>query len=190
MSRLVAALCLLAAACSPTVRWVRPADTVPSGHAPGAQHRLLASHEDGTKDYALVLRAGDEVMTAILDFAKSEHVVAARLQAIGAVRDAEVGWYDAALKEYRVSMVPEQVEVLSLTGDIGAGANGDPAVHVHCALQGKDGPARGGHLIDATTSPTLEVFVTTFPQPLPKKLDPTYDLQLFELGEPAPPPAR
>jgi hypothetical protein len=30
-------------------------------------------------------------------------------------------------------------------------------------------------------SPTPELFVTTYPQPLPKKLDPTYDLQLFDL---------
>jgi predicted DNA-binding protein with PD1-like motif len=181
-----------ATACGPSVRYVRPADTVPSGQAVGAQRRLLATHEDGTKDYALVLRAGDEVMTAILDFAKSENVGGARLQAIGAVRDAEVGWYDAARKEYRVTSLPEQAEVISLTGDVGAGASGAPVVHVHCALQAKDGPVMGGHLLGAITSPTLEVFVTVFPQPLAKRPDPTYDLQLFDLTTPpqgAPPPA-
>jgi NADPH:quinone reductase-like Zn-dependent oxidoreductase len=41
-------------------------------------------------------------------------------------------------------------------------------------------PAWGGHLIEATTSPTLEVYATSYTEPLYKRLDPATDLLLID----------
>ncbi len=161
--------------------YMKPADMKPNGTAPAAQHRLIAQHPDGSKDLALILHAGDEVMTALTDFAKTESVTAARFSGIGAVHDVDAGYFEAARKEYRINHFAEQHELLSITGDIGVGPDGKPVVHAHVVLGGETGAAVGGHLVHAVTSPTVELFITTFPAPLPKRVFPELGLTLFDL---------
>ncbi|HKO46360.1 MAG TPA: PPC domain-containing DNA-binding protein [Polyangiaceae bacterium] len=168
----------------PVVRYLSRSELKPSGAAPGAQHRLIATRADGSKEYALVLARGDEVMTALSDFARVEQVTAASFTAIGAVRAAEVGWFDFEKTKYKAMRHDDQLEVLSLVGDIGLSADGRATVHAHATLGRESGRAFGGHLIAATVSPTLEVFVTTYPKPLKKRLDPKDDVELFQLNLP------
>ena len=165
---------------APVVRWLRPSETAPHGQAPGAQVRLLTSQPDGTKTYVLVLSQGDEVSTALAAFASDQQVVNAHFSAIGAVRDPEVAWFDESRKQYKAMSLHEQMEVLTLSGDITLGADGQPVVHAHVALGRSDGHAWGGHLLAATASPTLELYLTTHPEALHKRLDPATDLQLID----------
>jgi predicted DNA-binding protein with PD1-like motif len=169
-------------AADPTLRWLAPADTKPYGTAPRAQTRLLGTRPDGARDFVLVLRNGDEAATALAAFAQRENVVAAHFSAIGAARDLEVGWFDRQRRQYKAMRLNEQVEVLALTGDIGSAQSGEPLLHAHLVVGLSDGAAWGGHLLHAVASPTLEVFLTTYPEPLPKRLDPETDLQLFDLA--------
>ncbi len=168
----------------PMVRYLSRAQLKPSGSAPGAQHRLLVMHADGSKAYALVLARGDEVMTALKDFAQAEQITAASFTAIGAVRGAEVGWFDFAKQQYKAMRLDEQLEMLSLVGDIGAGEDGKAVIHAHATLGRESGRTFGGHLIAATVSPTLEVFVTSYPQALKKQRDSRDDIELFQLASP------
>src|SRR4051812_37305238 len=179
---------ILVSACSrhhdPSVRYVSSVQLKPNGAAPGAQHRLLATRPDGTQEYALVLARGDEVMTALSDFARAKRVTAATFTALGAVRNAEVGWFDFSKEQYKAMRFDEQLEVLSLVGDIGLAEDGKPTVHAHCGLGRESGRALGGHLITATVSPTLELFVTSYPQALRKQRSHKDDIELFELSKP------
>jgi predicted DNA-binding protein with PD1-like motif len=168
----------------PAVRYLSRTELKPNSAAPGAQHRLIATRADGSKEYALVLARGDEVMTALTDFARTERVTAASFTAIGAVRGAEVGWFDFEKQQYKAMRHDEQLEVLSLLGDIGLDGDGQPTVHAHATLGRESGRAFGGHLIRATVSPTLEVFLTTYAQALKKQRDPKDDVELFQLSSP------
>lgn len=169
-----------------SVRYLARSELAPQGSPGTSRHRLLVTHADGAKDYALIVARGDEVMSVLSAFAKSEQVVAATFSAIGAVRDAEVGWFDFGKQKYKAMKLPEQVEMLSLLGDIGIGSEGTPAVHAHATLSRADGTAFGGHLIGAVASPTLEVFIRTYPKALRKRLDPKDDVELFDLSGAAP----
>ncbi len=164
----------------PAVRWLAPAETAPHGEAHGAQARLLGTQPDGTKTYALVLSAGDEVWSALAAFANEHDVQSAHFSAIGAVRDPEVAWFDDSRRQFKAMRLHEQMEVLTLSGDITRAVNGHPSVHAHVALAGSDGRAWGGHLLAATASPTLEVFVTTYPVALRKYVDASTQLQLID----------
>jgi predicted DNA-binding protein with PD1-like motif len=164
----------------PVVRWVSPTDAIPQGRAPGAQFRLLSTAPDGSKSYALVLAQGDEVLTALADFARNQNVVSGRFTGIGAVLNAEVGWFDPVQKVYKGMFFGEQMEVLALTGDIALGTDAAPKVHAHVALGRSDARVRGGHLLSAIVSPTLEVFLTTYPQSLHKRTNPAVGLELID----------
>jgi predicted DNA-binding protein with PD1-like motif len=159
---------------------LKPSETATQGRAPAAKVRLVSTQSDGAKTYVLVLSQGDQVQAAIAAFAQDQHVVDAHFSAIGAVRDPEVAWFDASRKQYKAMSLREQMEVLTLSGDIALGADGQPVVHTHVVLGRSDGEAWGGHLIEATTSPTLELYATTYPEPLHKRLDPATDLLLID----------
>ena len=171
------------AAASPDIRYVRAADAKPYGDAANAHARLIASAPDGTKTYALILGKGDEVVTAVTRFAKLEKIGNAHLQAIGAVREPEIAWFDFERSAYKALRFHAQMEVLTLSGDVTEASNGEPAVHMHVALGDAEGHAFGGHLLNAITSPTLEVYVTSYPEPLHKRVEPALGLELIDLTQ-------
>ncbi len=134
----------------------------------------------GQKTFALVLDKGDEVMAELTAFAKAESVAAAHFTAIGAFSAVTLGYFDRASKEYLKIPVREQVEVLSLIGDIALAKDG-PQVHAHVVIGGRDGGARGGHLLDARVWPTLEVILVESPRHLHRRHDPDSGLALIEV---------
>ena len=68
--------------------------------------------------YAVVLATGDETIGALQQFVRERKIDTAALTAIGAFERAVVGYFDWQLKDYRRIPVEEQVEVLSLIGDV------------------------------------------------------------------------
>ncbi|ELS57661.1 PPC domain-containing DNA-binding protein [Streptomyces viridochromogenes] len=68
--------------------------------------------------YVVVLGSGEEPGQALTDFARSHDIRAAQITAVGAFKDAVVGWFDRETHDYRPIPVAEQREVLSLAGDI------------------------------------------------------------------------
>ena len=91
-----------------------------------------------------------------------------------------VGFFDMTDLVYRPIAIDEQVEVVSLSGSI-ARKDDEPAVHAHVVIADSSGAARGGHLIEAIVRPTLEVFVTTTPSKLERRMDPATRLPLIRL---------
>jgi predicted DNA-binding protein with PD1-like motif len=75
----------------------------------------------------------------------------------------------------------EQVEVLSLVGDI-ALEESNPKVHAHIVLGKSDGTAHGGHLIVGHVWPVLEMVLTVPPAYLRRKSDPETGLALLDAG--------
>jgi predicted DNA-binding protein with PD1-like motif len=132
--------------------------------------------------YVVVCDPGDEAVAALTQFARAEDLEAASISAIGAFESAVVGWFDRAAKDYRRIPVDQQCEVLSLLGDVAEGADG-PILHIHTVLGLSDGTTRGGHLLEGTVFPTLEVVVTETPAELRKVLHPEIGVALIDLDE-------
>ena len=154
----------------------------------GTQHRMIASHPDGSKDYVLVLARGDEIATAMADFAQNEDIAGAHFTAMGAVRDPEVAWFDLSRRQYEATSFSEQMQVITLAGNICRNEDRKTVVHTHVVLGRKDGRALGGHLIRAAVSPTLDVFLTSDPEPIRKRTDMATGLQLRRYRDPSPTP--
>lgn len=140
----------------------------------------LLQEDAGTRTFAVVFDTGDEAMEGLLDFAKHERLAASHLTAIGAFERATLGYYDLDAKEYAQIPVEEQVEVLSLVGDITL--DGDkPKVHAHVVVGRRDGSTRGGHLLKGWVRPTLEVMIVESPSHLQRRHDERSGLALISL---------
>jgi predicted DNA-binding protein with PD1-like motif len=139
-------------------------------------------HEErGQKTFALVFDTGDEFLGELTNFAKENDLTASNLTAIGAFSDATLGFFDMEKKEYKEILVEEQVEVLSLVGDIAPNEDGEPQVHAHVVLGTSDGTAKGGHLLEAHVRPTLEVIVVESPEHLQRRTDEETGLPLIDI---------
>jgi predicted DNA-binding protein with PD1-like motif len=160
--------------------YVSPSQAVPGGKAPKMQVQLLNPGEP-TKHYAVIFYQGDEAFSGLLEFAEKYHVTSAHFTAIGALNGATVGWFDPQRKMYKKIPIEGQVEVISMIGDI-ALYQGKPVVHTHMVVGTSDGTTRGGHVLDAYVSPTLEVMVTVDPATMQKRFDPETDLTLIDPG--------
>jgi predicted DNA-binding protein with PD1-like motif len=139
-------------------------------------------HADGARTIAVVFETGEEPMQGLLDLAKRERLGAGHFTAIGAFEEVTLGYFDWARKDYARIAVREQVEVLSLVGDVALEGT-VPKVHAHVVVGKRDGTAHGGHLLEARVRPTLEVILIQPPEPLRRRFDPRSKLALIEIEE-------
>src|SRR5690348_14554485 len=132
--------------------------------------------------FALVFQTNDEVIQGLTNFAKRQQLAAAHLTGIGAFSSVVLGYFDWQRKAYNRIPVSEQVEVLSLVGDI-ALSNGTPMVHAHVVVGKADGTAHGGHLLEGRVRPTLEIILVESPTHLRRTHDDASGLALIDLDE-------
>jgi predicted DNA-binding protein with PD1-like motif len=136
----------------------------------------------GNASYALVFDSGDEVMSLLETFANEHSLKAAHFTAIGAFSSAELGFFDFSIKDYKHIPVSEQVEVLSLIGDVALYGD-ESKIHGHVVLGKQDGSAMGGHLLKAIVHPTLELILEEAPGYLQRRMDAETGLPLIEISE-------
>jgi predicted DNA-binding protein with PD1-like motif len=139
---------------------------------------LLEQH-GGERTFIVVLETGDEAMSALKSFAKTERLRGSHFTAIGAFSRAVVAFFEWTTKQYRHVSIDEQVEVLSLAGDITVDRD-EPTVHAHAVLGKADASAHGGHLIEGRVRPTLELVITEMPRRLHRRYDPESGLALID----------
>jgi uncharacterized protein len=138
--------------------------------------KLLSDQEQ--KVYAVIFDKGDEFKEGLTEFAKQNRLSASQITAVGAFSDVTLGYFDRNQMEYKRIPVKEQVEVLSLVGDIVL-SEGEPEVHAHVVLGRADATTLGGHIMEAHVWPTLEVIVSESPKHLHKEHDAETGLTLI-----------
>lgn len=139
--------------------------------------RIIADATE--KTHVVVLESGEDVLSALTGFAREQGLDAARFTGLGAFERVVLGYFDWQRKKYDRITLDEQVEVLTLTGDIALGEDGKPSLHPHVVVGRSDGSAWGGHLLEARVRPILEVLVIESPACLQRHHDPETGLALL-----------
>lgn len=141
--------------------------------------RVQLLNESPEATWSVVFATGDEVMDGLAKVAAEQGLSASRLTALGAFRRATVAFFDLDRREYLPIEVDEQVEVLSLIGNVTL-AGEEHKVHAHAVLGRRDGSTVGGHLLSAEVRPTLEVVLVESPAHLRRHHDEETGLPLLE----------
>jgi predicted DNA-binding protein with PD1-like motif len=146
--------------------------------------RLRAVHHQTQTQRVLVIvcDVGEEAVEAVTGVLCEQGIRAAQVTAVGGLSGGELGYYDRSVRDYTRIPVREQVEMLSLIGDV-AERDGEPALHVHAVLGRRDGSTIGGHLLRGEVWPTLEVIITEVAPHLAKRVDPETGLALISAAE-------
>ena len=167
---ITAAICLVTSLAASAQEYVSPTKPAETGKSPGVKVKLL-SQNGPVKTYIIIFAKGDEVISGLTEFAQKYKVTSAHFTAIGDATSAKVGWYEQSKKMFKVIPINEPAEITSLIGDITMN-EGKPVVHAHINLADKNGMVHGGHLLEASIFPTLEVIMTVEPTTMYKKLYP------------------
>ncbi|HEX3721674.1 MAG TPA: PPC domain-containing DNA-binding protein [Nitrolancea sp.] len=138
----------------------------------------LLSGSSTSAAYVVIFDTGDEFLAGLTAFAREQHLDASHFTAIGGFSRATLGYFDVETKEYRPIPLQEQVEVLSLSGDITLD-RGEPKVHAHVVAGKSDGSTCGGHVLEAFVRPTLEVMLEESPAHLRRAMDDRSGLPLI-----------
>ncbi|MBF0368333.1 MAG: DNA-binding protein [Magnetococcales bacterium] len=102
-----------------------------------------------------------------------------RVEAIGAVKKARLGYYDQSDRSYRFVEREQRLEILNLTGNVSI-KDGEPFVHAHLTLGDHAGLAFGGHLMPGTIVFACEVIVQKYGgKPLERGFDEQTGLPLW-----------
>jgi predicted DNA-binding protein with PD1-like motif len=131
------------------------------------------------KTYAMILQYGDEPIAQLKALAAKEKLFGCHFTAVGAFSETEVGFFDFKSRDYLKIRFSDQMEVLSMIGDITMYED-KPQVHAHVVLGKRDGSACGGHLLRGIVHPTLEIILTESPAWMRRQMDARSGLPLIK----------
>jgi len=130
--------------------------------------------------WVLGFEPGEEVIAVLTAFCDEHRISGGHLSGIGGFSEVTLAYFNLQTKEYEPIPIREQVEVMSLLGNI-ARFEAKPSLHLHAIIGKRDGSAHGGHLLNARVQPTLEVFLDESPEELRREKDSATGLPLLKL---------
>jgi predicted DNA-binding protein with PD1-like motif len=139
--------------------------------------RLL--NDGPQRTFALVFNTGEELIGAFSALAKQHNIHSASFTGLGALSRVVLGYFDWERKEYRKLVFDEQVEVVSLIGNVALDQHGQPSLHPHMVIARSDATAFGGHVLEALVRPVIELVVTESPAYLQRRKDAESGLALI-----------
>ncbi|WP_348305176.1 PCC domain-containing protein [Methanothrix sp.] len=106
---------------------------------------MLIREFEGGRSLLARLEHGAEIIDEITSLIIEKDIRAGHLNVIGALDQAEIGYYDQLSHSYQGIQINEPVELASCSGNISL-LGGRPYAHVHAVLSGMKGTVWAGHL--------------------------------------------
>lgn len=110
------------------------------------------------------LAHGADLLAELTDICSREGIGLGRVEALGAVQKARVGFYNQSRREYEFHDLDQPLEITKLAGNVSVKL-GRPIVHAHVTLADSHGRAFGGHLAEGTIVFACEFIIEAFEGP-------------------------
>jgi hypothetical protein len=124
---------------------------------------------------------GADLLEALTALCREKQVTLGRVEALGAVQRARLGYYDQETRTYQFFALDRPLEITKLVGNVSL-KDGEPMVHAHLTLADAEGRAYGGHLAPGTRVFACEFVLQAFDGPtLTRTFDAETDLHLWDL---------
>jgi predicted DNA-binding protein with PD1-like motif len=129
------------------------------------------------------LRHGADLLEELTELCKERDIELGRVEAIGAVQKACIGFYHQKKRKYEFLTLDRAFEIANLTGNISI-KDGNPIVHAHITLADDSGAAYGGHLAPGTIIFACECIIEIYDGPVfEREFDHETGLPLWTIKE-------
>ena len=133
-----------------------------------------------SKMYIGKLSHGMDLLEEMKALCIKEDITLGRIEGIGAVQKARIGYYNQAEREYQYIDLNSHLEITNLVGNVSIKDN-KPFVHGHITLADEKGNAFGGHLAQGTVIFACEIILHAFEGPvLTRSYDDVTGLPLWQ----------
>ena len=102
-----------------------------------------------------------DILEEFAKICKENNIHFGRVEAIGVVKKANLGFYNQKNREYEFITIDKPLEITNLIGNISI-KDGSPMVHAHITLSDEKGYAHGGHLDAGTIVFACEFIIKSF----------------------------
>lgn len=135
---------------------------------------VLSDNED------IVIRfdPGEEVVSELARFVIDRGIDAASISGVGSAKEVELGFYNLDSKEYVDRLFVEDLEVLSISGNVSL-LDGESTIHLHGAFGREDYAVVGGHIQKLVVNTTVELILSTIGGELRRDYDEETGLNLL-----------
>jgi predicted DNA-binding protein with PD1-like motif len=123
------------------------------------------------------LARGEELVETLLAWCAAGNIKGATLTGLGAADMLDIAYYNLATKSYERHSVTEEVEILSLNGNLASVDK--PLLHIHGVFGKKDLSTFGGHIFSMRVSGACEIHLTSFAKAFERKKDEATGLNLL-----------
>lgn len=131
--------------------------------------------------HVLRLSTDEDLINSLTQYVNEQEIDAADISVIGAVQDANLGFYDQDDQEYEEHYVEEPMELLQATGNVSY-LEDERFVHLHGSFSDEDDNVVSGHIFEGTTLFAGEAVVHELDGPrLQRKPDERTGLTLWEM---------
>lgn len=134
--------------------------------------------EQNAKPFILALKMGENLFEGIMKCAIERNIKSASLSGLGTLDDVTVAFYHLDKKDYATKVFHGMYELISLNGNI-ALLDGKPFIHIHAALGTDTYDVVGGHIMDATVGPSVEITITPLSDTIHREYDHETGLKLI-----------
>jgi len=110
--------------------------------------------------YYVRLDRGDEIIASILEACRAERIDSAIYTGIGGCSEAQIQTFIPQTGEFETRTLTGMLELVSLTGNVISGDEGELYHHTHAVFSYKDGDRHcvaGGHMKSITVLYTAEI---------------------------------
>jgi predicted DNA-binding protein with PD1-like motif len=111
---------------------------------------------------------GCDLYDEITKFCQKKDIRIGRIDALGAVQNARLSFYNQKWRDYQRFVIDRPLEITKLVGNVSIRKK-KPFVHVHIILTDETGKAYGGHLEKGTKVFACEIIVESFDGPIFKR---------------------
>ncbi len=126
---------------------------------------------------------GKDLIEELTSICIKENIQLGRIEALGAVQKACIGYYNQNSREYQFIDLDQHLEITNFIGNVSL-KDGDPIVHAHVTLADEKGKAYGGHLAPGTIIFACEFILEAFDGPaFNRGLDEETGLPLWDMKE-------
>ena len=133
---------------------------------------------DDGKAAFVSLERGEDLLGGLNRAVQELGLQAATLQVIGGLDEGKVGYFDRDTKQY-LEIGTGHVEIASGLGNVSL-RDGEPFIHLHLALSGRNGNTIGGHALEGCRAFVVEAYFRTLEGPAPtREEDPDIGLRVW-----------
>jgi predicted DNA-binding protein with PD1-like motif len=111
--------------------------------------------DDGNAAF-VSLAPGEDLLEGLNAAVREMDMQAGTLQVIGGLEEAVIGYFDPAAGEY-VNHRTGHVEICAGLGNVSL-KDGEPFIHLHLTLSGKESAAVGGHAMEGCRAYVVEAY--------------------------------